>query len=107
MGVADLAAATTVTLPADVFCGRISRAYDRNVPRRQTADVVDLVEQHQGQDLAHAGNRTQPIEGSASSTLTVRSRYSSTSPMSRPGVEQMEIELDVMRTLASVKRSAI
>src|SRR5262249_22519552 len=27
------------------------------------SDGVDLVEQHQGQDLAHSRNRTQPIEG--------------------------------------------
>ena len=63
MGVADLGAAATGYLARRSLHRTHQAGVRQKLPfRGKAADVVDLVKQHQAQDLAHARNRTQPIE---------------------------------------------
>src|SRR5262249_60677299 len=62
--IADLLAAEAALLARRL----VTRSYqpgirDKLADRSEAADVVDLVQQHQGEDLAHARDRAQPIVG--------------------------------------------
>src|SRR5262245_62041809 len=64
MGVADLRARGPVALPS-----RLLRALDEAAIREEildpweAGDIMDFIEQHQAQDLADPGDRTQEVQG--------------------------------------------
>src|SRR5271155_276234 len=108
MRVANLLAAAAQLLAARlVGAAHQARIAEEVANLGKAADVVDLVKQHQGQNLADAGHGTQRWKVLTSSTLAVRVRYSSTSPRSVSYWSMRARSTSIMRrTLGSAKRSA-